>query len=329
MNKSASITIDAHQVASLVEEHLASLAYTLRPDYRAALEAALPLETSERGRAVLEQLIANARLAETEGLPLCQDTGYVWVCLEVSGPVYVPADVFSGVDAAVARAYKAAGLRMSMVQDALADRTNTATNTPAFCEVLAQRDGAAVGQRDGAAVGQRDGAGAPVLPKGKTGAPAPSLCPTAAPSLCPTATLHIMLKGGGSDNASALTMLPPGADVEGVLDFVTQAVADKGANACPPLVIGVGAGGSFDSVASLAKHALLRPVGSLHPNSEIAALEEELLARINALNIGPGGLGGSTTALAVHIASAPSHIASLPVAVNIGCTAQRSISINL
>jgi len=138
-----------------------------------------------------------------------------------------------------------------------------------------------------------------------------------------------MLKGGGSDNASAQTMLPPSAGVEGVLDFVAQAVANKGANACPPLVLGVGVGRSFDSVASLAKHALLRPVGSVHPNEEIAALETELLTRINALGIGPGGLGGSTTALAVHIESAPSHIASLPVAVNIGCTALRSISLNL
>jgi len=106
-------------------------------------------------------------------------------------------------------------------------------------------------------------------------------------------------------------------------------VAEKGANACPPLVLGVGVGGSFDKVASLAKHALLRPIGTPQPNTKIAALEEELLARINALGIGPGGLGGSATALAVHVESAPSHMVALPVAVCFGCAACRSVSINL
>jgi len=295
VNERGSITIDAAQLSALVEEQVALLARTLRPDYRAALEAALVEEESERGRAVLEQLLANARLAEREDLPICQDTGYVWVCLEVNGSVNVPADVFSGVDAAVARASEAGGLRMSMLHDALVNRSNTGTNTPAFCEVLLS-----VGQADGAALGQRDGA-----------------------------TLHIMLKGGGSDNASSLAMLPPSAGVESVLDFVTQAVAEKGANACPPLVLGVGVGGSFDTVARLAKHALLRPLGTHHPNTEVAALEEELLSRINALGIGPGGLGGSTTALAVHIESAPSHLVALPVAVCFGCAALRSVSLNL
>jgi len=309
MDESAFITVDAGKLAALVEEHLPLLACTLRPDYRAALEAALLSETSERGRAVLEQLITNARIAESEALPLCQDTGYVWVCLEVSGAVYVAADVFSGVDAAVARASEAGGLRKSLVRDALVDRTNTGTNTPAICTV-AQR------------VVQRDGVGVPLF-ETKSGTPTPSLCTTH------SATLHVMLKGGGSDNASAQTMLPPSTGIEGVLDFVVQAVAQKGVNACPPLVLGVGVGGSFDSVAGLAKHALLRPVGSVHPNAEIASLESELLTRINALGIGPGGLGGSTTALAVHLESAPSHIASLPVAVSIGCTALRSVSLNL
>ena len=138
-----------------------------------------------------------------------------------------------------------------------------------------------------------------------------------------------MLKGGGSDNASSLGMLPPSAGVEGVLDFVVKAVAAKGANACPPLVLGVGVGSTFDKVAGHAKHALLRPLGTTHPEKEVAALESELLARINALGIGPGGLGGSTTAFAVHIESAPSHITALPIAVCFGCNSLRTISIPL
>ncbi|MDR1088911.1 MAG: fumarate hydratase [Coriobacteriales bacterium] len=301
-----SITLDAAELAALVEEHVARLACTLRPDYLAALEASLATEVSERGVEVLEQLLANASLAATEGLPLCQDTGYVWVCVEASGDVRFAADLFSQVDAAVARASKASGMRMSMVRDALLDRVNTQDNTPAFCELLLRR--------------QAEPGNTPAAPS--EGDPA---CPVSTPA----ATLHIMLKGGGSDNASALALLPPGAGVNGVLDFVIEAVAAKGANACPPLVLGVGVGGSFDRVAGLAKHALLRTIGSIHPNPEIALLEEQLLTRVNELGIGPGGLGGSTTALAVHIESAPCHIAALPVAVNIGCTALRSVSISL
>jgi len=332
MNEKSSIVLDAQLVASLVEEQVALLASTVRPDYLAALEAARANETSERGRSVLEQLLANAQLAKQEGLPLCQDTGYVWVCLEVSGPVCVPANVFSGVDAAVARATEVGGLRKSLLHDALVNRTNTATNTPAFCEVLL---------RTPASILPLPAEVPSPLPPDATfpiSAAMTALSPAAtypAPPLdeeapCdPLCLLHIMLKGGGSDNASSLQMLPPSAGVEGVLDFVEQTVAQKGANACPPLVLGVGVGSSFDKVASLAKHALLRPLGSLHPNAEIAALEDRLLARINALGIGPGGLGGSTTALAVHIESAPCHIAALPVAVNIGCTALRSVTLDL
>ncbi|MDR1358307.1 MAG: fumarate hydratase [Coriobacteriales bacterium] len=308
------ITLDAAQLAELVEEHVAKLASTLRPDYLAALEASLATEESERGVEVLEQLLANAALAATEGLPLCQDTGSVWVCVEASGAVNLTADLFSQVDAAVARASKAAGMRRSMVRDALLERVNTQDNTPAFCELLLKR-----GSESAAS------AGMPAITSGDT--PAPSPVNTAA--AIPAATLHIMLKGGGSDNASALALLPPGVGVAGMLDFVEEAVAAKGANACPPLVVGVGVGGSFDRVAGLAKHALLRTLGSVHPNAETALLEEQLLTRINALGIGPGGLGGSTTALAVHMETAPSHIAALPVAVNIGCTALRSVSIPL
>jgi fumarate hydratase subunit alpha len=139
----------------------------------------------------------------------------------------------------------------------------------------------------------------------------------------------VMLKGGGSDNASALTMLPPSAGLAGVREFLLATVATGATGACPPLVIGLAVGGTFDSVAGLAKRALLRAVGSPAANDVAAGIEAELLAAVNATGIGPAGLGGRTTALAVHLATAPCHIAALPVAVNLGCNAIRSASVEV
>jgi len=130
-------------------------------------------------------------------------------------------------------------------------------------------------------------------------------------------------KGGGSENMSAIKMLSPSEGIEGVKKFVIETVKSAGANPCPPIVVGVGIGGTFERVALLAKKALLRTVGSHNTDSDLAALEEELLEKINCLGIGPAGLGGSTTALSVHIEMLPCHIASLPVAININCHAAR------
>jgi fumarate hydratase subunit alpha len=126
-------------------------------------------------------------------------------------------------------------------------------------------------------------------------------------------------KGGGGENASALKMLTPSACWEGVKDFVLSVVKDKGKNACPPLIIGVGVGGDFASVGLLSKKALLREIGGVNENAFYAKKEQELLSGINKLNIGPMGMGGNTTALAVFITAKPTHIASLPVAVSIQC----------
>lgn len=126
-------------------------------------------------------------------------------------------------------------------------------------------------------------------------------------------------KGGGAENMSALAMLTPAAGVEGVKRFVIKQVEKAGPNPCPPIVVGVGIGGTFDRVAVLAKRALLRPIGSHNPEPMYAELENELLEEINKLGIGPQGFGGRTTALAVNIEFAPCHIACLPVAVNLNC----------
>ncbi len=130
-------------------------------------------------------------------------------------------------------------------------------------------------------------------------------------------------KGGGSENMSEVKMMVPADGEEGVKRFVVDRVRRSGGNPCPPVIVGVGIGGTFEHVAYLAKKALLRPVGSHHPDPRFAKLEDEILEEVNKLGIGPMGLGGRTTALAVHIETHPCHIASMPVAVNMQCHAAR------
>ncbi|MDP2873512.1 MAG: fumarate hydratase [Bacillota bacterium] len=137
--------------------------------------------------------------------------------------------------------------------------------------------------------------------------------------------LTIAPKGAGSENMSALTMLTPADGVEGVRNFVVSRVVEAGANPCPPLVIGVGVGGTMEGAALLAKKSLVRKVGEPNPAPHLAQLEREILAAINDSGVGPQGLGGRTTALAVHVNAGPTHIACLPCAVNIQCHAARHV----
>lgn len=130
-------------------------------------------------------------------------------------------------------------------------------------------------------------------------------------------------KGFGSENMSRLKMLRPADGAEGVMDFVVETVRLAGSNPCPPVVLGVGIGGTFDKAALLAKHALLRPIDEPNPDEYYAEMERELLRRINALGVGPQGFGGKTTALGVNIETLPTHVAGLPVAVNISCHVTR------
>lgn len=141
--------------------------------------------------------------------------------------------------------------------------------------------------------------------------------------------ISFMPKGAGSENMSVIRMLRPTEGVEGIRNFVLECVRKAGANPCPPVVIGVGIGGSFEKAALLAKKSLLRPVGSPNPKLDLASLEEMLLKSVNKTGIGPEGLGGNVTAMAVHVESFPCHIASLPVAVNINCHAARHTTIIL
>jgi fumarate hydratase subunit alpha len=135
--------------------------------------------------------------------------------------------------------------------------------------------------------------------------------------------ISVLPKGGGSENCSRLTVLPPSQGHKGVIDFVVDLVDQVGSNPCPPVIIGVGIGGTTDKTMFMAKKALLRKVGQPSPDPEVAALEKEILERVNNLGVGAMGYGGTVTALAVHVEAFPCHIASMPVAVNMQCWCAR------
>lgn len=281
--------ITPQQVAEATYIAIRQCATNLRYDFLSAIRTAYDKssETNDNDvqTSVLRSIIDNAAIGKEQGMPICQDTGSAWVCLEIGEDMEIPGNIFCELNDAVARAYTEGHLRMSMVRDALLDRKNTENNTPAFTDIH-------------------------IVP-GKG------------------AKLHVMLKGGGSDNASRIVMLPPAAGWEGIKAEVLSCVSEKAANACPPLLIGIGVGGTFDKVAGLAKMALLREVGSGSPSHELAKMEAELLHEVNETDIGPGALGGAPTAVGVHINTAPCHIAALPLAINMGCCAMRSATIEL
>ena len=240
---------------------------------RAALEALK--ESDPHHIKSLEDL---ARIAREEGIPICQDTGFAVVFVEVGQEVrLVGGDLKEAINQGVRQGYEEGYLRKSVCHPFT--RKNTGDNTPTVIHL-------------------------DIVPGDKV-------------------QLIVAPKGGGSENMSRVTMLTPAVGIQGVKDFVVQRVKESGANPCPPTIVGVGIGGTFETTALLAKKALLRPIGSQNPDPELAALEQELYEEINALGIGPQGLGGRITSLAVHVNMMESHIASLPVAVNIQCHAAR------
>lgn len=141
--------------------------------------------------------------------------------------------------------------------------------------------------------------------------------------------MWVMPKGAGSENMGRVAMLKPAQGQAGIMDFVLESIAQAGGNPCPPIIVGVGIGGNLAKAAALAKKALLRPLNESHPDPDVARMESELLSAANSLGIGPQGLGGLTTALAVHIETYPTHIAQLPVAVNLGCHCMRRVLIEI
>ena len=270
--------LDSRLVTEAVSEMCMTANCRLGEDVKAALARAERLETSPLGRTVLQTLLENAALAESENIPICQDTGLTVVFLELGQDLRLLGDLEKAVNAGVARGYEAGYLRKSMVRDPLR-RVNTGDNTPAVIHL-------------GLAPGDR-------------------------------LKITVVPKGFGSENMGALALLKPAAGVEGVKNFVLETVRAAGANPCPPVIVGVGLGGTMELAALLAKKALLRPLGQGHPDPFWAGLESELLEAINRLDIGPAGFGGRTTALAVHLNPHPTHIAGLPAAVNLNCHAAR------
>ncbi len=240
-------------------------------------------EKSPTGRAVLEQIRENQKVATAEGIAMCQDTGLSIIFVELGQDVHlVGGDLETAINEGVRQGYQEGYLRKSVVRDPLL-RDNTGDNTPAIIHTRI--------------------------------VPGDQVRVTVAP------------KGGGSENMSTVKMFPPSAGRDGIIDFVVDWVRQAGANPCPPTIVGVGIGGSFERVAYLAKTSLLREIGKLNPDPFYASMEQEILTRVNELGIGPQGFGGSTTAFAVHIEVAPCHIASLPVAVNLNCHVARHQSV--
>ena len=257
----------------------------LPEDVRARLRASRAQETWPVAQSVLDQILENDRIAHSQEVPICQDTGMACVFVEVGQEVhFADGSLADAINEGVRWGYGEGYLRKSVVGDPL-ERKNTGDNTPAMIYY--------------------------------------DMVPG---DVC---RITVAPKGFGSENMSQTKMLRPSDGVEGVKDFVLQVVEDAGPNPCPPIVVGVGIGGTFDKAALLAKQALLRPLDQPNDQPFYAALEEELLEKINQKGIGPQGFGGRTTALAVNICTMPTHIAGLPCAVNINCHVTRHKSAEL
>ncbi|HHS12201.1 MAG TPA: fumarate hydratase [bacterium] len=253
--------------------------YDLGDDVIQSLRTWKEKEESPTGREVLDKILENAAIAGKERVPLCQDTGFAVVFVEVGQDVhFTGGDFQEAIHEGVRQGYQEGYLRKSIVSDPI-ERKNTGDNTPAVIHT----------------------------------------------DIVPGEKVRVILapKGGGSENMSEVKMMAPAAGIEGVKSFVVDRVRRSGANPCPPVIVGVGIGGTFEKCAQIAKRALLRPVGSRHSDPYYAALEEELLDMINRLGIGPQGFGGRCTALDVHIEVHPCHIASFPVSVNMQCHVSR------
>jgi len=278
--------IEFEQIRKTIESLCIAAGYELPQDVLQALERAAETESKPGAAAILRQLIENAHIAARERIPLCQDTGLTVVFVEQGAAVGI-VDANHGepasIDDAVNEGVRAGYEKGYLRQSVVAEPLGRRANT---------------GTNTPAVIHHR------VVPG-------------------ETLKLTVMAKGGGCENKSQFRMFRPTAEPRDVAAWIAGVVRDAGADACPPFVVGVGIGGNFEKSCLLSKQALLRNVTESHPDAFYAQMERDLLAQINALGVGPQGLGGDTTALAVMIETAPCHIASLPVAVNIECHSHR------
>ena len=278
--------IEAKEITETVSRLFQEACHFLPDDAIDAIKRSREAEESPVGREVLGRILENIKVAASEQIPLCQDTGDALVFLELGQEVHiVGGDLYSAINEGVRQGYAEGYLRKSMVSQPFSARINTKDNTPAIIYT-------------------------DIVPGDKL-------------------KISAVPKGGGAENMSRLAMLKPAQGRQGVIDFVVKTVDEAGSNACPPVIVGVGIGGTVEKCVMLAKRALLREVGKPNPDGEVAELEREILKRVNNLGIGPMGYGGRTTALAVHIEVFPTHIASLPVAVNMQCWCARHKEVTL
>jgi fumarate hydratase subunit alpha len=285
-------TISYHTIVDAVAGLAERIAYELPADVKQALRDAAGRETNPRAKRSLEQLIENSRLAEADKIPLCQDTGLAVAFVEMGAQVMIAPP---------------------------GDRADATIND-------AINEGVARGYEQGFL--RKSVVAEPLDARGNTKTNTPAVIHLA---VVPGGQIHIalMAKGGGCENKSQFRMFNPTEKKEAIAGWIVEVVKNAGANACPPFVVGIGLGGDFEQCCLLSKKALLRNIGSQHPQPFYAKMENELLHAVNASGLGPQGLGGDTTALAVFIETAPCHIASLPVAVNIECHSHRHGRITL
>jgi len=278
--------IKFEKIAEIVESLCVSAAYELPDDVLAALKEAQRKETNSGAAKILNQLVENARIAKEDKIPLCQDTGLAVVFVQQGAEVAVK---------------PAAGDSDTTLFDAIN------AGVAAGCEKGFLRKSVVAD---------------PLNKRKNTGTNTPAIIHH---SIVPGDKLKITIiaKGGGSENKSRFRMFKPTAERKEIIDWIVDVVRTAGADACPPFVVGVGIGGDFEISSLLSKKALCRNLHEKNEDGFYAELEADLLARINALGLGPQGLGGDTTALACLVETAPCHIASLPVAVNIECHSHR------
>ncbi len=278
--------IKFEKITETVESLCVAAAYELPDDVLAALEKAAKEESNTRAAEILNQLIENAHIAKTESIPLCQDTGLAVVFVEQGSEVAVkpPAGRESATLFDAINAGVAAGYQNGYLRKSVvADPLNGRKNTGTNTPAIIHHS---------------------IIPGDKL-------------------KISLMTKGGGCENKSQFKMFNPTAERSEVIDWVVDVVKQAGADACPPFIVGVGIGGDFELSCLLSKKALLRSVDEKNSDKFYAQLETDLVNKINTLGMGPQGLGGDTTALACLIETAPCHIASLPVAVNIECHSHR------
>jgi fumarate hydratase subunit alpha len=279
-------TIEFEQIRRTVESLCIAACHELPEDVRAALERAASTESNPAAAKILLQLLDNARIAAREQVPLCQDTGLTVIFIEQGAEV--------------------------VLSDANHDRPMTVVD--------AVNEGVWAGYEKGYL--RKSVVADPLNARTNTGTNTPAIIHHAFVS-GDKLKITVMAKGGGCENKSQFRMFRPTAERADVEDWIVAVVRAAGADACPPFVVGVGIGGDFELSCLLSKKALLRRLAEPHTDAFYAEMERELLTRINALGMGPQGLGGDTTVLGVLIETAPCHIASLPVAVNIECHSHR------